>query len=79
MFWNVRVMPPQAMRLALSPLMVRPSNVTLPWVGMYTPVMTLNTVVLPAPLGPISPISSPSAMVRSRSHTAFKPPNCMVT
>src|SRR6185436_223863 len=41
--------------------------------------MTLNTVVLPAPFGPISPTSSPFRIERSRSQTAFKPPNCMVT
>ena len=33
MFWNVRVMPPHAMRLALRPEMVRPSNTIVPCVG----------------------------------------------
>ena len=33
MFWNVRVMPPHAMRLALSPEISRPSKRTRPFVG----------------------------------------------
>jgi hypothetical protein len=34
MFWNVRVMPPQAMRFGLIPEMGFPSNVMRPWVGV---------------------------------------------
>ena len=40
----------------------RPAR-TSPSVGLYTPVSRLNTVVLPAPLGPIRPMSSPLLMV----------------
>ena len=55
MFWNVRAMPRDAMRAGLQPLTSSPSNSTLPPSGRYTPVTTLNTVVLPAPFGPIRP------------------------
>src|SRR5690349_17806221 len=41
--------------------------------------MTLKTVVLPAPFGPIRPASSPGRRSKLKSQTAFKPPNCMVT
>ena len=37
------------------PVMSWPSSLMIPSVGLYTPVRRLNTVVLPAPLGPISP------------------------
>ena len=30
---------------------------TSPWSGRCSPLMTLNRVVLPAPLGPISPVT----------------------
>ncbi len=70
MFWNVRVIPPQAMRWDFKPLIVWPSNVTCPRVGAYTPVTTLNTVVLPT--------SSPGWMASEKSATALSPPNCMV-
>src|SRR5271167_1634805 len=39
----------------------------------------LNSVVLPAPLGPISPRISPSARVKVTSDTATKPPKRLVT
>src|SRR3546814_18764505 len=36
--------------------------------------MTLNSVVLPAPLGPIRPVTCPAATSRSTSRTALWPP-----
>lgn len=41
--------------MVLFPVMSWPSSLMIPSVGLYTPVRRLNTVVLPAPLGPISP------------------------
>ena len=35
----------------------------------------LNTVVLPAPLGPIRPYSSPFSIEKVRLSTARRPPN----
>ena len=43
----------------------------------YTPVSRLNTVVLPAPFGPIRPTSSPELMVMLKSDTALRPPKVM--
>ena len=55
-----------------------PFNATAPFVGAYTPVITLKAVVLPAPLGPMRPMISPLFTSRLRSSTATTPPNCMV-
>src|SRR6266704_2322259 len=43
------------------------------------PVIRLNTVVLPAPFGPITLIISCGLTSRSRSCTAARPPKCLVT
>jgi hypothetical protein len=40
--------------------------------------MQLNTVVLPAPFGPISAVISPWFAVNETSFTAVRPPNRMV-
>src|SRR5574344_2904853 len=41
--------------------------------------MQLNTVVLPAPLGPISPTTLPSRTEKDTSLTAISPPKILVT
>src|SRR4051794_23840887 len=41
--------------------------------------MTLNNVVLPAPLGPIRPVISPCAAARLTSVSAFTPPKRTAT
>src|SRR5579884_4405619 len=41
--------------------------------------MTLNSVVLPAPFGPMMPTSSFSPTCRSTSRSAVSPPNRLVT
>jgi hypothetical protein len=40
--------------------------------------MQLNTVVLPAPFGPISAVMAPRAAVNERSFTATRPPKRIV-
>jgi len=47
--------------------------------GGYTPVITLNAVVLPAPFGPIRPTSSPTFTSSEKSATAFSPPKLRQT
>ena len=42
-------------------------------------MMQLNTVVLPAPFGPITLWMAPSATERSRRSTATRPPNRLVS
>src|SRR5262249_34513811 len=48
---------------------------TSPELGPYTPVITLKTVVLPAPLGPIRLTISPSSTSTSSPESARSPPN----
>src|SRR3954452_565501 len=43
------------------------------------PVSTLNRVGLPAPSGPISPVTAPSGIAKSAPSTARSPPNLLTT
>src|SRR6266853_4489152 len=52
-------MPRRARRCGGRRVMSRPSNTMRPWVGRTTPVTALNSVVLPAPLGPMIARRSP--------------------
>ncbi len=49
-----------------------PSMVMRPEVGLRMPAIDRKVVVLPAPLGPISPTISPAASVKDRPSTAVK-------
>ena len=51
------------------------ANLTSPALGSYTPVITLKTVVLPAPFGPMTLTTSRSRTCRSTSDRARSPPN----
>src|SRR5437588_2571725 len=79
MFWKGRAMPRAVMRSGRSPPVGSPRNRTRPAVARRKPVMTLNSVVFPAPLGPISPTISPSATANDTSSTARSPPNATET
>ena len=59
--------------------MSRPSNRIRPAVGVSSPVMTLKSVVLPAPFGPMRPVISTWRTSRSTSESARFPPNFTVT
>jgi hypothetical protein len=59
MFWKVRAMPRSAMRYGCNRVISRPSKKSCPRFGAINPVMMLNSVVLPAPFGPIRPKISP--------------------
>src|SRR5665213_3804415 len=48
-------------------------NVTVPREGRSNPLRRLTSVVLPAPLGPIRPSTSPGASSRSMSDSASMP------
>src|SRR5438876_12149838 len=54
--------------------MSSPAKTTDPLVGEWKPLRRLKQVVLPAPLGPISPTISPVSTVRLRLLTAASPP-----
>ena len=47
----------------------------LPPVAVKAPVIKLNKVVLPAPLGPMTALIAPSAIAKDTSLTACNPPN----
>ena len=72
--WNVRATPSRAMMWGDSQAIVSPANRTSPELGWYTPVITLKTVVLPAPFGPITLTTSRSRTRRSSRERACSPP-----
>src|SRR5881409_3063753 len=55
--------------------MSSPAKRADPRVGLTVPEITLNSVVLPAPLGPTRPRISPAATDSETSSSARKPPN----
>src|SRR3954466_14825770 len=61
------------------PVMSSPRSRTRPAVGGCIPVMTLNSVVLPAPFGPMSPVIVPGCTEKVAPLTAVTPPNRTVT
>ena len=58
----------------LRPSIDWPPSVALPSSAVSTPFSTLNSVVLPAPFGPMMPRISPSPTEKLTSLTARKPP-----
>jgi len=53
--------------------MSSPANRTRPVHGLK-PAIASNSVVLPAPLGPMSPTTSPSSTANDTDSTAVSPP-----
>src|SRR6267378_7240309 len=51
-----------------------PLTVTLPPLGLYTRVITLNSVVLRAPFGPMRATTSPASTVKETRSSATTPP-----
>src|SRR5262249_44097440 len=74
--WNTQRMP-SACALAgwLAPSIARPSSVKAPASGSTTPISTFISVLLPAPLWPIRPSSSPRLSSRSTAFNASTGPN----
>src|SRR5262245_55565755 len=72
--WNVRTRPIRAMACGARPAMSRPSNAMRPASGRRKPLTTLNSVVLPAPLGPISAVTVPACTSKPAPSTARRPP-----
>ncbi len=60
-------------------VMSTPSSLTLPALGSWRPVMTLNNVVLPGAVGPISPVTRPTSTSRLASDRARRPPKRTMT
>ena len=71
LIWNVRDRPIRTRALDESAVTSRPSSSTSPSVGFSTPVSRLISVVLPAPLGPISACRAPGST--RTSHCRWRP------
>ena len=78
-FWNVRATPRRATATGRSPVSGWSSNAMRPTVGTYMPLMQLNSEDLPAPFGPMIPISSPGRTVRLTSSKIEMPPTPKLT
>ncbi len=72
--WNERTMPWRAMLSGDMPTSSWPFSMTEPRSGGMKPVSRLNTVVLPAPLGPTRATMAPLRSVNVRSSAATMPP-----
>src|SRR5215469_16096821 len=71
--WNERPSPSPQILCGWMPVMSRPSSTTLPLSGGRWPVIRLNRVDLPAPLGPITAAICCVSTRRLTSETARKP------
>jgi hypothetical protein len=59
--WNVRRSPALARLTGDTPVRSRPAILTRPALGLRSPDTTSNSVVLPAPFGPMIPQTCPAA------------------
>src|ERR1700722_19297659 len=72
--WKVRAMPSRARLWGVRPVMSAPSKVMGRAVMFCRPQMALKHVVLPAPLGPMRPVTEPASTVRFTPRNACTPP-----
>src|SRR5918998_3741620 len=77
--WKVRTMPFCATRWAGSPRRGLPSSDHTPVLGLSKPVSRLNSVVLPAPFGPIRPVMTPRWNSMWSTLTALRRPKRRVS
>src|SRR5262249_17994191 len=77
--WKVRAIPRRARSSGVSRVTSRPAKRTRPEVGRRSPVRQLKNVDLPAPLGPMSPSTSPSLTATEALSTALKAPKAIVS
>ena len=75
MIWYVRARPRCARWRAAAPVMSLPNRVMLPESIRNSPVMRLNSVVLPAPFCPMMSRRSPAATARFTAVATRRPPN----
>ena len=76
--WKVRSRPRAKRRWAGRRVTSRPSNRMAPPSAGQAPVTMLNRVVLPAPFGPMSPVTVPASTVRLHRSTAHSPPKRLI-
>src|SRR5215218_6059901 len=72
--WKVRTTPSRATWCGPSLASDCPSKDQVPVLGWSKPVSRLNSVVLPAPFGPIRPVMPPRWISRWSTDTAVRPP-----
>src|SRR3954454_18499111 len=77
--WKVRTMPMRATLYDGVPAISRPSSCHVPSSGLSKPVRRLNSVVLPAPFGPISAVMAPRCTSMWSTSTAVRPPKVRFT
>ncbi len=77
--WKVRARPSRANWCGRAPVTSLPSTTIRPALGSCMPVATLNSVVLPAPFGPMRPMICPSCRSRLTLLTASRPPKRTLT
>src|SRR6266511_1917646 len=77
--WNFLATPKRAIVCTGRPSIRCPSSSTRPAVGLRSPVRTLNSVVFPAPFGPMTQRISPLSTRKSTPSTATRPPNRLTT
>src|SRR6267378_6606366 len=73
--WKARPMPWRTMSGGELPARSTPLSRMRPESGFSAPVIRLKNVLLPAPLGPITAVSDPSAKSSVMSSAALTPPN----
>src|SRR4030095_109825 len=71
--WNERPIPRRQRSCGAMPVTSRSLNTTRPPSGCRRPVIRLNSVVLPAPLGPMIALIEPCGTVNETPPTAAKP------
>ena len=72
--WNVRATPRRQIRSGERPSMRWPSSAIVPALGRALPAIRLKSVVLPAPLAPMTPIVSPAETENETPASAVRPP-----
>src|SRR5688572_22839538 len=77
--WWVSAIPARQRACGGRDVMSRPSSRTAPRSGRRRPIMTLRAVVLPAPLGPMTPRASPSWMASESPSRTRRDPKALVT
>ena len=77
--WKVRSRPRWKSWCGLRPVTSSAPRKMRPESGASTPAIRLNSVVLPAPFGPISPVIEPPAISRLAPSTAATPPKRLET
>jgi hypothetical protein len=77
--WKVRIRPVFARWSGRIPRRLLPFRLMPPESGSNTPASTLNNVDLPAPFGPMMPVTVPRSISSVQRESAWKPPNDFMT